>query len=321
MAARLAAAVVLAGGRATRLGGADKARVILDGQTLLERTLSAIGELSVAPVIVGPESAADAATRGSGFVRAGYRFVRESPVFAGPASALATGVAALASLPGATLVTVLPCDLQRPHEAVRALERWDAADSADGAILVSDGRRQWTSFRARLEALQQATAAVPVNESLRGILSELNLEEVSVPASVTADLDTLEQLRRVGARLPIRRVNNNESRTTMSRGMHPDLEPWVAQLAPQLGVDPEQVPLESILDMARDVAHEVVRPGAPVTAFMIGLALGQGRVESVAAANALVRAELERHSTEAATHSAGQSVDATPTDRSEKDDN
>lgn len=317
MAARLTAAVVLAGGRATRLGGADKARVILDGQTLLERTLSAIGELSVAPVIVGPESAADAATSDSRLVRGDFRFVRESPVFAGPASALATGVAALASLPGATIVTVLPCDLQRPHEAVRALERWDATDVTDGAILVSDGRRQWTSFRARLEVLRQATAEVPVNASLRGVLSELNLAEVSVPASVTADLDTLEQLRQIGARLPIRRVKNNESRTNMSRGMHPDLEPWVAQLAPQLGVDPEQVPLESILGMARDVAHEVVRPGAPVTAFMIGLALGQGRVDSVAAANALVRAQIERHSTE----SANRSVDAATTDRTEGSDN
>lgn len=317
MAARLTAAVVLAGGRATRLGGADKARVLLDGQTLLERTLSAIGELSVAPVIVGPESAADAATSDSRLVRGDFRFVRESPVFAGPASALATGVAALASLPGATIVTVLPCDLQQPHEAVRALERWEASDFNDGAILVSDGRRQWTSFCARLEALRQATAEVPVNASLRGVLSELNLAEVSVPASVTADLDTLEQLRQIGARLPIRRVKNNESRTNMSRGMHPDLEPWVAQLAPQLGVDPEQVPLESILDMARDVAHEVVRPGAPVTAFMIGLALGQGRVDSVAAANALVRAEIERYSTE----SANRSVDAAPTDRTEESDN
>lgn len=103
----------------------------------------------------------------------------------------------------------------------------------------------------------------------------------------------------------------------MSRGMHPDLEPWVAQLAPQLGVDPEQVPLESILDMARDVAHEVVRPGAPVTAFMIGLALGQGRVDSVGAANALVRAQIERHSSE----SANRSVDAAPTDRAEESGN
>lgn len=317
MAARLTAAVVLAGGRATRLGGADKARVLLDGQPLLERTLSAIGELSVEPVIVGPESAADATTRDSRFVRGGYRFVRESPVFAGPASALATGIAALASLPGATLVTVLPCDLQRPHEAVRALECWDAADSADGVILVSDGRRQWTSFCARLEALRQVTAAVPVNASLRGVLSGLNLAEISVPTSVTADLDTLEQLRQIGARLPMRRVKNNESRTNMSRGMHPDLEPWVAQLAPQLGVDPEQVPLESILDMARDVAHEVVRPGAPVTAFMIGLALGQGRVDSVGAANALVRAQIECHSSE----SANRSVDVAPTDRTEESDN
>lgn len=86
----------------------------------------------------------------------------------------------------------------------------------------------------------------------------------------------------------------------MSRGMHPDLEPWVAQVAPELGLTPDQVPLATILDMARDVAHEVVRPGAPVTAFMIGLALGSGNVDSADAAAQIVREQIARHSGEEA---------------------
>ena len=30
------------------------------------------------------------------------------------------------------------------------------------------------------------------------------------------------------------------------------------------------------LDLAREVAHNVVRPGAPVTAFLLGVAVGRG---------------------------------------------
>jgi hypothetical protein len=33
---------------------------------------------------------------------------------------------------------------------------------------------------------------------------------------------------------------------------------------------------DAILDLAREVAHHVVRPGAPVTAFLLGVAVGRG---------------------------------------------
>ncbi|MDG6101140.1 DUF6457 domain-containing protein [Dactylosporangium aurantiacum] len=32
----------------------------------------------------------------------------------------------------------------------------------------------------------------------------------------------------------------------------------------------------AILDLARDVAHNVARPGAPLTAFLLGVAVGRG---------------------------------------------
>jgi hypothetical protein len=33
---------------------------------------------------------------------------------------------------------------------------------------------------------------------------------------------------------------------------------------------------ETVLDLARDVAHGVVRPAAPLTAFLLGIAVGRG---------------------------------------------
>ncbi|MBO3093312.1 DUF6457 domain-containing protein [Cellulomonas dongxiuzhuiae] len=71
------------------------------------------------------------------------------------------------------------------------------------------------------------------------------------------------------------------------------LQEWTELVAPTLGVDPGLVAAtqDDVLDMVRDVAHGVVRPAAPLTAYVVGLAAGRagGRGEDVAAA---VRAAL-----------------------------
>jgi hypothetical protein len=55
-----------------------------------------------------------------------------------------------------------------------------------------------------------------------------------------------------------------------------ELDKWVAAAGAELGVRPEDVAVEAVLDVARDVAHNVLRPGAPVTAYLMGLAVGRG---------------------------------------------
>lgn len=58
-----------------------------------------------------------------------------------------------------------------------------------------------------------------------------------------------------------------------------ELQPWTTAVASVLGLDPADVTetvVGQILDLARDVAHGVARPGAPVTAFLAGLAAGRG---------------------------------------------
>ena len=55
-----------------------------------------------------------------------------------------------------------------------------------------------------------------------------------------------------------------------------ELEAWVAAAGEELGLGAGAVPTEAVLDVARDVAHGVVRPAAPVTAYLMGLAVGRG---------------------------------------------
>jgi hypothetical protein len=54
------------------------------------------------------------------------------------------------------------------------------------------------------------------------------------------------------------------------------LERWIGAACADLGVDRTTVDERLILDLARDAAHQVDRPAAPVTAFLAGLAVGAG---------------------------------------------
>ncbi|ASW57265.1 DUF6457 domain-containing protein [Plantactinospora sp. KBS50] len=54
------------------------------------------------------------------------------------------------------------------------------------------------------------------------------------------------------------------------------MDEWVAAAGGELGLSTTQVRPQLVLDLARDVAHNVLRPGAPVTAYLLGLAVGRG---------------------------------------------
>ena len=56
---------------------------------------------------------------------------------------------------------------------------------------------------------------------------------------------------------------------------HDVLTTWVATLSQHLGLpDDFELDLDEVLDLARDAAHGVARPAAPVTTFLIGYAAG-----------------------------------------------
>jgi hypothetical protein len=54
------------------------------------------------------------------------------------------------------------------------------------------------------------------------------------------------------------------------------VDSWIAAVGAELGLDPAEVPVRAVLDLARVAAHQVERPAAPLTAFMLGLAVGRG---------------------------------------------
>ena len=70
------------------------------------------------------------------------------------------------------------------------------------------------------------------------------------------------------------------------------LDAWVAALAKELDVDLGDLDVQAILDVARDAAHNVMRPGAPIATFMVGYAAATrgGGPEAIAAAGEAVSA-------------------------------
>jgi len=80
------------------------------------------------------------------------------------------------------------------------------------------------------------------------------------------------------------------------------LDAWIAEVSAALGVDPAALDRETILDVARDVAHNVARPAAPLTTFLVGLAAGAqgGSPDAVRAAAATAQRLALAHAEPAA---------------------
>lgn len=81
----------------------------------------------------------------------------------------------------------------------------------------------------------------------------------------------------------------------------PVLDEWIAAAKAELGIELE-VDTTVLLDLARDAAHGVARPAAPLTTFLVGYAAAQsgGGPEEVRNAARKAAELAERWSAEAA---------------------
>lgn len=80
------------------------------------------------------------------------------------------------------------------------------------------------------------------------------------------------------------------------------LTEWADQLATELGIElntADGLDIDAILLLARDAAHTVERPAAPVTTFLVGYAaaLRGGGAEAVSECTDSARALIQRWDT------------------------
>jgi molybdopterin-guanine dinucleotide biosynthesis protein A len=197
-------AVILAGGRAERLGGASKPDLVVGGRSLLETAIDAARSAGCARiVVVGPPS----------LEAPGCLIVREDPPFGGPVAALAAGLAALAtdaatpesSVPDAAPapapdVLVLACDMPGASVAVdRLLGGRRTSLATDGVCLVdASGREQWLAAIYSRRALARAFDALGHDAggaAMRRLAASLDLTVLADHGS-TQDIDTWSDLER-----------------------------------------------------------------------------------------------------------------------------
>ncbi len=233
-------AIILTGGRSSRLDSIPKSEFVVDDATLLERTLRAARDARRI-VIVGNEPATA--------LPDGIALVREEPPFSGPVSAIAAGTSALFSSTATCAVSnndgagandrgvaaddailVLACDMPQIRPAVPSLVRALAENPhADGVLAVdAENRRQPLAAiyrtRALLDALDAAAGAtVAAGTTANGnrlagvpmfrLLDHMTLVDVSVPPGATADVDTWDDATRLGAQPPRQQTPTTKERT------------------------------------------------------------------------------------------------------------
>jgi molybdopterin-guanine dinucleotide biosynthesis protein A len=183
-------AVVLAGGTAARMGGADKASIELDGVTLLERALAATMS-AYEVVVVGRQVPT---TRP-------VTWTVEDPVAGGPAAGLLAGLDRFLVVPD--LVAVLAVDMPRVHAGTVARLTWAVEEDAelDGAVLVTpDGRRQQLAAVYRHRSLVTARPASYEEQhglAMHQLIGPLRLAGVPAEGDEAQDVDTWDDLRRL----------------------------------------------------------------------------------------------------------------------------
>ncbi|WP_137724399.1 NTP transferase domain-containing protein [Prescottella subtropica] len=183
-------AIVLAGGRATRMGGVDKPAIVVGGRRMLDTALAAVAGCRHVTV-VGPHRP-DLPAR---IVQ-----VREVPAGSGPVAAIAAGVHGLPDTPDA-LVVVLASDLPTVTRrvVVELVDVLVAHPDAD-AVFAVDGadRTQYLLGVWRRAALAARLAVLgdPADLPVKTLVPE---SVVTVPVLDVADCDTPDDVDRARA--------------------------------------------------------------------------------------------------------------------------
>jgi molybdopterin-guanine dinucleotide biosynthesis protein A len=181
-------ALVLAGGRAARLGGQAKPQLEVGGRTMLGTVLHAVADAQRRIVVGPPQPVPDDVV-----------LVRERPPGGGPVAALRAGLPSVAS----EVVALLAGDLPFLDAALIAQLR--AGLTGDGVLVVDDGGRdQYLLGVWRTDALRAAASAGSGHTSLRRVLAPLRVDRLrpAVPPGAPPpwlDCDTPADLARARA--------------------------------------------------------------------------------------------------------------------------
>ncbi|WP_194836169.1 NTP transferase domain-containing protein [Nocardia sp. XZ_19_369] len=198
-------AIVLAGGRASRMGGVDKPAIVIGGRSMLDAALAAVTSC-VQTVVVGPHRPG---------LPPEIKQTREVPPGSGPVAAIGAGLHALGS--AAPLVVVLAADLPFLSDwSVTELIR-HACESGAEAVFAADesGRPQYLIGVWRRTALAAALDGLDslINQPMKALIPA---DSAIIALPGVADCDTDEEVRQARASVdPAPPLSLDEARNTL----------------------------------------------------------------------------------------------------------
>lgn len=182
-------AVILTGGNAVRLSGADKSSIELGGLTLLEHALGAM--LDVDEVVVVGEPVPTSRP---------VNFAREDPPGGGPAAGLLAGLRCFARRPDIVVTLAVDMPLVTSATVRRLVEAWRCEEDAEGALLVDENQKeQYLCAVYSTAALDRVRPAYEEEYglSMRSLIADLRLAPVAAYGPETRDVDTWSDLLRM----------------------------------------------------------------------------------------------------------------------------
>ena len=252
--------IIVAGGKASRIGGIDKTMLPLgiNGGALLTEVVAASPGKKI---VVGKPRNIDAEVI----------WIDDQEVGGGPAAGIWSGLAEVET----DYVFLVAGDQQLTAKVVE--EICSAALGRDGAwALRPDGQGQPLLACVKTNLIRTLLEPTKgLNQSPLRLMEQLDMFGVKVNDNDLKDIDTW---------LDVQRIVKEQAVS--------DVTPiWLAKVAATLGIPATQIPVEQLLDLTREVAHNVERKSAPLTTYLIGLAEGKTDL-SVAQIISLVNDEV-----------------------------
>ncbi|WP_369981395.1 molybdenum cofactor guanylyltransferase [Xanthomonas bundabergensis] len=186
---------ILAGGRAQRLGGRDKAWLVGDGQPLVQRLAQALAPSLAAVLVSANRELPRYAAIGLQAVPDRIQAPADAERSLGPIA----GLDALAAACATPWLLTLPVDLRRlPPELLDRLI--DASGASDGAYAEDDDGVQPLVALYRVSSLRPALAAALAagRYAPRTLQRQLALACVSLPGLTLGNLNTPQDLQAAG---------------------------------------------------------------------------------------------------------------------------
>lgn len=255
-------ALILTGGTSSRFGS-DKSQALIGDHSLIENILNGMPP-EVEIVIVGPRLPQISRTA---------RFTQEEPIGGGPVAAISAGLTLIET----EFVAIFATDM--PFAALFLKTLIDNFPQGEDVTipLDSQGFRQPLCALYRTNSLRRAMIDIGnvSSQSMKRLLGYLDVKELSLPGHlrrILIDVDTPSDLAQATQAM----IEHHDSERARI------MEKWIEAVQKELNLNVD-VDEELILDLARDAAHGVERKAAPITTYLLGIAIAGGADPKAAA--------------------------------------